>query len=511
MPAGAVLSPPDSTQNSSDDEEEGQSRPRQVLGLMELEDAVRSMEVVDEPSSPVGSVEDSNAPLTLKIRASNIDGPMKKNPQHTHSVSAQESSFFDRRGSISSVGTYGSEESDDDERYPRPNLVRKKSGELVKPSLVRPSSQRRHSSLPGTPTYKRGVHFDEHLEEVRHFLVADRPIAVSAGTSPADGRDDDQDYHFPDDKSPATSNAVSWEIRAVNFPPLHEHRRHMPIRADRLFLSADQKSLIGIVAVANLAFQKTVVARFTLDYWKTTSEVVAEYDPEQRLKPRDDGFDQFKFSIKLSDQANLETRTLLLCLRYDVNGTQYWDSNDGQNFQVDFMKKTKSAPEEEPKPMRALPHSKHNNAPALPRSRSTPAFDEDFAASMEERHSLRFKESRERLLPDTPPPTMRKHNSSGSNFGTRYDFGASLSTALSNAQAALGDKSGIKSKSNGLPPKPSVNPAFFTGSPVQGNGSGSPMPQNLQNKALDSRAYQEFVSKYCFVGLTTSSRKAPTN
>jgi hypothetical protein len=504
------MSPPDSTQNSSDDEEEGRSRPRQVQGLIELEDAVRSMDVVEEPSSPAGSVEDIHPPLQLKIRGSNIDGVMRKTPQHTHSVSAQESSFFDRRGSASSAGTYGSEESDDDEGF-RPVLLRKKSGELVKPSLVRPSSQRRHSSMPGTPTYKRGVHFDEQLEEVRHFLVADRPIAVSAGTSPADGRDDDQDYNFPDDKPPATSNAVSWEIRAVNFPPLHEHRRHMPIRADRLFLSADQKSLIGIVAVANLAFQKTVVARFTLDYWKTTSEVVAEFDPEQRLKPREDGYDQFKFSIKLSDQANLETRTLLLCLRYDVNGTQYWDSNDGQNFQVDFMKKTKPATEEERKPMKALPHSKHNGAPVLPRSRSTPAFDEDFSVSMEQRSRLRFKESRERLLPDTPPPTMRKANSSGTQFGQRYDWSNSLHTALSHAQAALGDKSGIKPKSNGIPPKPAVNPAFFTGSPVHGNGTGSPLPQNLQNKTLDSKAYQEFVAKYCFVGLKKATSTASEN
>lgn len=251
------------------------------------------------------------------------------------------------------------------------------------------------------------------------------------------------------------------------------------------------------MAVANLAFNKHVVVRFTLDYWKTTSEVVAEYDPEQRTKPREDGYDQFKFSIKLSDQANLETRTLLLCFRYDVNGQQYWDSNDNQNYQVDFIKKVKTVVDE---PKRTtLPHS-NKGAPSLPRSRSTPTFEEDFGRELETAQ-LRFKNSRDKLQPTTPPPTIRKHNNSAQQFGSRYDFGASLTAALSHAQAALGEKSGIKTKPSNASAK-GYNPSFFTGSP-QANGVGSPRPEAMlaKHQTLDSRAYQEFVSKYCFVSV----------
>lgn len=507
IPAGAIMSPPDSTQNSSDDEEENRSRSREVQGLQELEAAVRSLEVTREPSSPTDSVDDTNAPLTLNIRSNkkmSLNEAVMRKPSHTHSHSANETYDYDRRDSQSSNGSYASSDESDSERRPKPPLLRKKSGELVKPA-IRPSSRRRHSSMPGTPTFAKNVHFNDEIEQVRHFLQVDRPIAVSAGTSPADGHEEEHDYPFRDMKKPTTSNAVSWEVRLANFPPPSPQRQSMCVRVDRLFLSGDQKSLVGIVAVANLAFQKTVIARFTLDYWKTTSEVVAEYDPEQRLRPREDGYDQFKFSIKLSDQANLETRTLLLCIRYDVNGQQLWDSNDNQNYQVDFIKKVKQAPAEQ-RPSRALPHSsKSGAAPALPRSRSTPAFEEDFAASLE-RPQLRFKNSRDKLLPDTPPPTLRKHSNGTQQFGSRYDFGASLTAALSNAQAALGEKSGIKSKNVNGAPKPTGNPAFFTGSPVQTNGVGSPRPEALlaKNQTLDSRAYQDFVSKYCFVSTRPS-------
>lgn len=501
MPAGAIMSPPDSTQNSSDDEEPSRSRSRQVQGFEELTDAVRSLDVGREPSSPAGSVEDGT-PLQLKLRSNKKQVDSPRQPTHLHTQSADETTMYGRRGSQSSVNTYNSSESDDEDLMPKPPLLRKKSGELVKPA-IRPSSRRRHSSMPGTPTYSKAVHFNDEIEQVRHFLQVDRPIAVSAGTSPAEDHDDQSDYQFTrstEAQRSQTSNAVTWELSLANFPADTQERRWQPIRADTLTLSSDHKSLIGIVAVANLAFNKHVVVRFTLDYWKTTSEVIAEYDPEQKTKPREDGYDQFKFSIKLSDQANLETRTLLLCFRYDVNGQQYWDSNYGQNYQVDFIKKVKTVVDE---PKRtALPHS-NKGAPSLPRSRSTPTFEEDFGRELETAQ-LRFKNSRDKLQPTTPPPTIRKHNNSAQQFGSRYDFGASLSAALSNAQAALGEKSGIKTKPGNGSAK-TYNPSFFS---PQANG-GSPRPEAMlaKHQALDSRAYQEFVSKYCFVS-TTSKQHA---
>ncbi|MGG6497930.1 UNVERIFIED_CONTAM: CBM21 domain-containing protein, partial [Bacteroidetes bacterium 56_B9] len=83
-----------------------------------------------------------------------------------------------------------------------------------------------------------------------------------------------------------------------------------------------------------ISFHKQVVARFTLDYWKTTSEVAAEYNNDIRT-PSMDGCDRFNFHIKLSDQANIDNKTLLLCVRYSVAGQEFWDSNNMMNYQID--------------------------------------------------------------------------------------------------------------------------------------------------------------------------------
>jgi len=77
-----------------------------------------------------------------------------------------------------------------------------------------------------------------------------------------------------------------------------------------------------------------------LDYWKTTSEVIAEFNHDIR-QPKREGYDRFNFNIKLADQANLEAKTMFFCVKYTVNGKEYWDNNNSTNYQVDFKKKAK--------------------------------------------------------------------------------------------------------------------------------------------------------------------------
>ena len=224
---------------------------------------------------------------------------------------------------------------DDDELRMKPPLLRKKSGELVKPAL-RPPWRRRPSSMPGTPTYHKAVHFNEDIVQVRHFLQVDRPIAVSATSSPVDVYDSESEYPF--------GHPPAWDIRLANFPQDSPERRVQPVRVEGIFLASDRKTLVGVVAVANLAFHKLVAARFTLDYWRTTSEVVAEYGHDVRKPQARDGYDRFHFHIKLADQANLETKTLFLCVRYCVSGREFWDNNASANFQVDFVRKPVTRP-----------------------------------------------------------------------------------------------------------------------------------------------------------------------
>ena len=55
----------------------------------------------------------------------------------------------------------------------------------------------------------------------------------------------------------------------------------------------------------------------------------------------DEGWDRFSFSIKLEDyRRKLDERQLMLCIRFSVDGREWWDSNNGMNYQFTFKKTT---------------------------------------------------------------------------------------------------------------------------------------------------------------------------
>jgi hypothetical protein len=419
-----------------------------------------------------------------------------------------------------------SEEDTDEDLGTKPQMVRKKSGELVRPAL-RPSSRRRPSSMPGTPVFSKAVHFDSHLEHVRHFLQVDRPLAVSAGSSPADNYESDTEYPFPAEARP-TSKAppFEWEILTPNFPHDGAGRKALPVKLEKVWLSADQKSMLGLVAVANLAFQKQVICRFTLDYWKTTSEVTAEYSHDIRPQEGPFGYDRFNFNIKLSDTANLESKTLFFCLRYSVNGEDFWDNNGGSNFQVDFRKK--HLPQNGKnnfqgalgRSKNALPRSnrRQNSNSGLARPKSMPISVQDFGSDDSQ---FKFDQPLHEYLGESGsgPTGLRLKTKSSSNiasdniakdltspsgvaFANRYDFGASLSAAVQAAKDSMSkekEKDTLYMKDNvrgtrflADTKQASHSPPMFSPVNVPG-GSHSPVP------SLPSASYEELVNRYCFV------------
>jgi hypothetical protein len=337
MPSGAIISPPESS-----DDESGLGVRSRLPGVQvkELQQAISQI-----PQQRAGSPERAaHVPSPLVFRDISDVPPQQVMSANPHRKNGHKRSVTEPNASAmmlneSSVST--EEEDSDAELRIKPQMVRKKSGELVRPALRAPS-HRRPSSMPGTPTYK-AVHFDSHLEHVRHFLQVDRPTAVSASSSPADHYDSDTEYPFPgsDDRHKMRQPPFEWELNARNFPAGDSPVRWaQPVRLEKVWLSpSDQKSLIGSIVVANLAFNKAVQCRFTFDYWKTTSELAAEYSSPVVPKMTPEGHDRFTFSIKLSDTANLESKTLYMCIRYSVNGTEHWDNNNGANFQIDFRKK----------------------------------------------------------------------------------------------------------------------------------------------------------------------------
>jgi len=518
MPSGAVTTPPDS---SDDDDERG----RCIGNLKELQEALQHIDREKRPHSPSRDGAADTPANTL------VSSPSQPTPTRSlsaearkisHSRSSSEMNLSARNIAPLNTEPFSSSEGsdvEDDELRIKPPLVRKKSGELVKPAL-RPPSRRRPSSMPGTPTYHKAVHFNEDMEQVRHFLQIDRPIAVSAGSSPVETYDSESEYPFAYDEG-YRSDVPEWELKLANFPSDSYERQTQPVRVERIFLASDNKTLVGTVACANISFHKVVVARFTLDYWKTTSEVVAEFNHDVRKKQSNDGYDRFNFNIKLADQANLASKTLLLCVRYNVNGQEFWDNNNSMNYQVDFVRKSakneKKVKSHATGSLGVIPRSRHSPPAARPRSMPVGSFDDDFGhgfgSKFEFGHgqnifgdspssSIRFKPKSKRgslFLDQTSRPS-----GGGQAFSTRYDFGASLSAALSNAQNALGDRSGIKS-----PVESKAQKGYFDKPTVGTNEPASvPVAFSSEKPDLQSAEYNELIQKFCFFG-TPSGKGSP--
>jgi hypothetical protein len=516
MPAGAVMSPPDSKENSSEDEDEKAMVSRDIENLAELQAAIRIIGQHRE-SSPNRSKDqgsDTRQHLTLIMPQSTDEKPVTVHVEqstvntirkiaHNRSNTEPTSVLLDlQNGNGNAHGSEtplsGSDEesyTDDDEperSRRKPPMLRKKSGELVRPALRPSSARRRPLSMPGTPTFSKAVHFDSHLEHVRHFLQVDRPLAVSAGSSPVEAYESDTEFPFGDDGG--RGPPFEWEILTSNFPSETPIRLALPVRVERVFLSPDNKNLVGSVAVANLAFNKYVVARFTLDYWKTTSEVVAEYNHDIR-QPKREGYDRFNFNIRLADQANLEAKTMFFCVKYTVNGQEYWDNNNATNYQVDFRKKPKAQNGKKgmqgagSRSLGSLPRS-NKKAPTAGKPKMPATFD-DFADGFDSKFktddynqsvdeylgegptSVRLRQSQSAVSLSTDPMRRRGPQPHGQAFGNRYDFGASLSAAIHAANTSLSDRSGLTMKSSPKKQSKFVADAEQTSSPLTMSGHNS--------------------------------------
>ena len=559
------ISPPDSSQSSSDDETTARrSRGRELDNIAELQAAIRIIEQ-HRASSPnrVSSEETKQARMTLGLPNPRLDPQLKDKAffsprpplsagarKISHSRSSTDgSAFIDfPRNKFDSPDhdtlDGGFEEVDAQDIRQKPALVRKKSGEPVRPALRPRTARRRPSSMPGTPTYSKAVHFNSDLEQVRTFLQVDRPLAVSAGSSPVEAYDNEIEFPFESSDSQTLRPPFEWEIRLTNFPrsSLERTSTPVPVRVDRVYLSPDNKTLLGSVVVQNLAFHKLVVARFTLDYWKTTSEVKADFNNDVRRKEVNDGYDRFIFSIKLEDQANLENKTMFFCVRYNVNGKEFWDNNHSINYQVDFSKKAKPQNGKNgmqgaaTRPLGSLPRSKPL-APKASRPQSFPSrASDDFASSFEfssfpqpsaqlvGESPIRFKKPTSKLIPDAPG---RRTTAAGQAFGNRYDFGASLSAAIQAASNTVGERSGIQMKHE-VKSAPVKQPTFShnvtleqkkpdTVEPPQNQclqteaqrteargattitADDKPVALTAEKPSVQSSSYTELLDKYCFV------------
>ena len=225
------------------------------------------------------------------------------------------------------------------------------------------------------------------LATVRLFKRSARPAALSKpegeetetetegeGSAGGNWRSYNRTHPFPrSSPSPlagggAGGNSLKFEIDSTLSSPVPSPSPGSGnIHFESLLFSTETMNLSGTLLVRNLAYEKVVAVRFTLDEWDTTSEVLAKYvvslpsfspfsSPSASSYPsagrtmtlgdvlgttNTEGWDRFGFSIRLEDYAhNLSERTMWLVMRYVTEGggegKEWWDNNGGENYRVAF-------------------------------------------------------------------------------------------------------------------------------------------------------------------------------
>ncbi|KAM9288629.1 protein phosphatase 1 regulatory subunit 3E [Morus bassanus] len=230
-----------------------------------------------------------------------------------------------------------------EEKPPPPPRGREPSLPAVPPS---PTQRRRAKSLPTpgdrslrpalqqSPSRRKTVRFADslglELTSVRHFCEADLPRVPPPAAPPR-----------PADLLKTRKPPALGDLEPVPFgPPLleplfppqpgagpgfAERVRQHKVRLE--WVRAEPAGLRGAVRVLNLAYEKAVSVRYTLDGWASCAEVPAAYQP---AGPADGLTDRFAFLLPLpAAEAALE-----FAVRYRVAGAEYWDNNEGENYRL---------------------------------------------------------------------------------------------------------------------------------------------------------------------------------
>lgn len=202
----------------------------------------------------------------------------------------------------------------------------------------KPQRVRRCSSLktgktpPGTPGRKKIVRFADvlglDLADVKTFMD-EIPVVPKSAYDDLTGCDVQSS---PPARPPP-------RLGALTLVPLFQLPRDFTEKLEKQNVCLESSrvcdgvhvTICGSVRVRNLDFHKTVHIRYTMDRWKTYTDLQANY-----VQGSCDGFsDRFQFLLYapcISSGQRLE-----VAVRFQCKGQQFWDNNSGANYCFDCL------------------------------------------------------------------------------------------------------------------------------------------------------------------------------
>ena len=108
-------------------------------------------------------------------------------------------------------------------------------------------------------------------------------------------------------------------------PPHRDQLKFYKIRLSSIKITGS--TMDGRVRVENISFHKCVFLRYTLNHWLTSSDFSCSY-----FLQVDEETDEFSFSIHFGPLYL--GQEIEFCLCYRLDNTEFWDNNQGANYQL---------------------------------------------------------------------------------------------------------------------------------------------------------------------------------
>ncbi|XP_021433163.2 uncharacterized protein LOC110500239 [Oncorhynchus mykiss] len=116
---------------------------------------------------------------------------------------------------------------------------------------------------------------------------------------------------------------------------LEQRLQDQKLELESIELLPGTTALRGIIRVVNLCYNKSLYIRITLDSWKTSFDLLAEYVPGSS----DGTTDRFAFRLTLVPPFAMEGTKVEFCLRYETSMGTFWANNRDMNYVLFCHKK----------------------------------------------------------------------------------------------------------------------------------------------------------------------------
>ena len=186
---------------------------------------------------------------------------------------------------------------------------------------------------PGSAQRKKEVRFADalglDLESVKHIMNTSEPPIVPASARRHLVLRTDSDKDIVPYRRRILHTCFSQPGMSRNFSDRVSERR---VSLETCLVTSS--SIDGVIRVANIAYEKRVSVRYTMNGWLEYTDVPAAY-----IHGSSSGStDQFRFSISLPPSFGVFNNAVEFSIRYEIGSgghSVFWDSNFGANYRVE--------------------------------------------------------------------------------------------------------------------------------------------------------------------------------